>query len=234
MTAFLTSSHIIPATGEYIITILKLLGIDKPVKLFGAHLLDKRIIFTSLPYSHLYMSIKSFVSLIYPINFIFVNIPVSPSNLSYYKKEYNSYIVRIQYLRKFNISDLTNVLIMNLDTGLLLNEKICYPLIPEPYFFQNSDDISYRPCNSYARIVPLSVIKFHSDLFMNLRNNRADFYMLFFQTSTFIAFINERGKNYRYADYFDKVINEFGFRNDDATDFKIKIIHKIYENLLKN
>ncbi|KAF1744634.1 hypothetical protein MXB_783 [Myxobolus squamalis] len=205
-------SPTIPATDESVATLLELVGIDRLTKLFGALLTDNRIVFLSKSYTYLDKCTHALISLIYPIKYKFVYIPILPKDLIDIIGAPSPLIVGVQSLCDLELSDLDHILIMNLDTGLLIHENLCSPLIPQAYSTQIQrllvkialpqisliDQVyytkmhvdrriidkrvracffyllmklmaGYRPCITYARLVPTPIVRFHPDLFMNRR-----------------------------------------------------------------
>ncbi|KAF0990896.1 hypothetical protein HZS_486 [Henneguya salminicola] len=273
-------SQTIPPTDDCVAILLKLAGIDNLIRLFGAFLLENKIVFTSKSYTYLYKCTYGLMSLIYPLKYKHIFIPILPKTASDIISVPSPFVIGIHSSFKIDPSQNQYVIIMNLDTGLLIcNDSDLIPPMPEPYYSDTEQllvsiarsDLAtidqvypektplnnrvldkkiracffylitrllagYRPCTTFSRFVPVPIMRFHTTLFSDRRAlQKCDFLNKFFSTTLFDSFISERGPTFRYCDYFDKIINDFGYTSAKLElDTQINKIEKISKSKNEN
>lgn len=127
-------SNTLPVTHHSVATLFQQLGIHNVLTVFCAAITEQKIVFHSCSYSRLTDSCHAVISLLYPFKYSHVYIPLLPTALIEFLSTPTPFIMGIHSSLKNEISDLMDVIIVDLDGGsLFIPECINLAMLPEPH-----------------------------------------------------------------------------------------------------
>ncbi|KAG1671525.1 Myotubularin-related protein 13 [Nymphon striatum] len=211
-------SNSLPCTNISVATLFQQLGIRNVITIFCAALTEHKILFHSQSYSRLTDGCHALTSLLYPLRYSHVYIPLLPAALIEVLNTPTPFIMGVHASLKNDVADLMDVVIADLDGGsIFIPECITLSLLPDPLYTHMHNALcmdkeiraiflrsfaqllqGYRSCLNIVRIHPKPFITFHKAAFLGKRNMVDDDFMskvldcMFFNT-----FVAERGPPYR-------------------------------------
>ncbi|KAH8295337.1 hypothetical protein KR018_010093 [Drosophila ironensis] len=138
-------SSSLPTTGSGVHFLFKQLGIKNVLILLCAVMTENKILFLSKCYWHLTESCKALVALMYPFRYTHVYIPILPAPLTEVLSTPTPFIMGIHSSLQAEITDLLDVIIVDLDGGLVtIPESLTppVPILPSPLWEQTQELLS--------------------------------------------------------------------------------------------
>ncbi|XP_030373438.1 myotubularin-related protein 13 [Scaptodrosophila lebanonensis] len=138
-------SSSLPMTGSGVHFLFKQLGIKNVLILLCAVMTENKILFHSKCYWHLTDSCRALVALMYPFRYTHVYIPILPAPLTEVLSTPTPFIMGIHSSLQTEISDLLDVIVVDLDGGLVtIPESLSppVPILPTPLWEQTQDLLS--------------------------------------------------------------------------------------------
>lgn len=132
----------LPVTGTAVYFVFKQLGIKNVLILLCAVMTENKILFHSKSYSHLTESCKALVSLMYPFRYTHVYIPILPAPLTEVLSTPTPFIMGIHSSLVSEITDLLDVIVVDLDGGMVtIPESLSppVPILPSPLWEQTQE-----------------------------------------------------------------------------------------------
>ncbi|XP_037942643.1 myotubularin-related protein 13-like, partial [Teleopsis dalmanni] len=133
----------LPVTGTAVYFVFKQLGIKNVLILLCAVMTENKVLFHSKSYSHLTESCKALVALMYPFRYTHVYIPILPAPLTEVLSTPTPFIMGIHSSLQSEISDLLDVIVVDLDGGLVtIPESLSppVPILPSP-LWENTQEL---------------------------------------------------------------------------------------------
>uniref|UniRef100_A0A1B0A8M0 Myotubularin-related protein 13 n=1 Tax=Glossina pallidipes TaxID=7398 RepID=A0A1B0A8M0_GLOPL len=132
----------LPITGTAVYFIFKQLGIKNVLILLCAVMTENKILVHSKSYFHLTESCKALVALMYPFRYTHVYIPILPAPLTEVLSTPTPFIMGIHSSLQSDITDLLDVIVVDLDGGLVtippsLTPPV--PVLPSPLWEQTQE-----------------------------------------------------------------------------------------------
>ncbi|XP_048241880.1 myotubularin-related protein 13-like isoform X3 [Haliotis rufescens] len=126
-------SSTLPVTKYNVALVFDQLGINNAMTVFTAALTDHKILFHSFSYSRLTATAHAFVSLMYPLKYSYVYIPILPASLLEVLNTPTPFIAGVHASLRNDVVDLLDVIIVDLDGGSVrIPECVSIPSIPDP------------------------------------------------------------------------------------------------------
>ncbi|XP_043652023.1 myotubularin-related protein 13 isoform X1 [Drosophila teissieri] len=138
-------SSSLPTTGSGVHFLFKQLGIKNVLILLCAVMTENKILFLSKCYWHLTDSCRALVALMYPFRYTHVYIPILPAPLTEVLSTPTPFIMGIHSSLQTEITDLLDVIVVDLDGGLVtIPESLTppVPILPSPLWEQTQDMLS--------------------------------------------------------------------------------------------
>ncbi|XP_034663614.1 myotubularin-related protein 13 isoform X2 [Drosophila subobscura] len=138
-------SSSLPTTGSGVHFLFKQLGIKNVLILLCAVMTENKILFLSKCYWHLTESCKALVALMYPFRYTHVYIPILPAPLTEVLSTPTPFIMGIHSSLQTEITDLLDVIVVDLDGGLVtIPEALTppVPILPSPLWEQTQNLLS--------------------------------------------------------------------------------------------
>ncbi|KAH8341099.1 hypothetical protein KR067_010896 [Drosophila pandora] len=138
-------SSSLPTTGSGVHFLFKQLGIKNVLILLCAVMTENKILFLSKCYWHLTESCKALVALMYPFRYTHVYIPILPAPLTEVLSTPTPFIMGIHSSLQTEITDLMDVIVVDLDGGLVtIPESLTppVPILPSPLWEQTQELLS--------------------------------------------------------------------------------------------
>jgi len=138
-------SSSLPTTGSGVHFLFKQLGIKNVLILLCAVMTENKILFLSKCYWHLTDSCRALVALMYPFRYTHVYIPILPAPLTEVLSTPTPFIMGIHSSLQTEITDLLDVIVVDLDGGLVtIPESLTppVPILPSPLWEQTQDLLS--------------------------------------------------------------------------------------------
>ncbi|KAI8129606.1 Myotubularin-related protein 13, partial [Lucilia cuprina] len=135
-------SSSLPVTGTSVNFLFKQLGIKNVLILLCAVMTENKILFHSKSYSHLTESCKALVALMYPFRYTHVYIPILPAPLTEVLSTPTPFIMGIHSSLQTEITDLLDVIVVDLDGGLVTIPPTLtppVPVLPSPLWEQTQE-----------------------------------------------------------------------------------------------
>ncbi|XP_005191507.1 myotubularin-related protein 13 isoform X1 [Musca domestica] len=135
-------SSSLPITGTSVNFLFKQLGIKNVLILLCAVMTENKILFHSKSYSHLTDSCKALVALMYPFRYTHVYIPILPAPLSEVLSTPTPFIMGIHSSLQSEINELLDVIVVDLDGGLVTIPPTLtppVPVLPSPLWEQTQE-----------------------------------------------------------------------------------------------
>ncbi|EDW84800.1 uncharacterized protein Dwil_GK14310 [Drosophila willistoni] len=135
-------SSSLPTTGSGVHFLFKQLGIKNVLILLCAVMTENKILFHSKCYWHLTDSCKALVALMYPFRYTHVYIPILPAPLTEVLSTPTPFIMGIHSSLQSEITDLLDVIVVDLDGGLVtIPESLTppVPMFPSPLWEQTQE-----------------------------------------------------------------------------------------------
>ncbi|XP_064634624.1 myotubularin-related protein 13-like isoform X5 [Lineus longissimus] len=131
-------SSSIPSTGTSVAQLFLQIGIRNTISLFAAVLTDYKILFLSQSYSRLTDACQALTSLMYPLRYSYVYIPILPSSLVEVLNTPTPFLAGVHSSLREEVFDLVghlDVIIVDLDGGSIrVPECISLPPVLEPLY----------------------------------------------------------------------------------------------------
>ncbi|XP_023166410.1 myotubularin-related protein 13 [Drosophila hydei] len=138
-------SSSLPMTGSGVYFLFKQLGIKNVLILLCAVMTENKILFHSKCYWHLTDSCRALVALMYPFRYTHVYIPILPAPLTEVLSTPTPFIMGIHSSLQTEITDLLDVIVVDLDGGLVTIPDALtppVPIFPSPLWEQTQDLLS--------------------------------------------------------------------------------------------
>ncbi|EDW38045.1 GL12246 [Drosophila persimilis] len=138
-------SSSLPTTGSGVHFLFKQLGIKNVLILLCAVMTENKILFLSKCYWHLTESCKALVALMYPFRYTHVYIPILPAPLTEVLSTPTPFIMGVHSSLQTEITDLLDVIVVDLDGGLVtIPEALTppVPILPSPLWEQTQNLLS--------------------------------------------------------------------------------------------
>ncbi|XP_034117155.1 myotubularin-related protein 13 [Drosophila nasuta] len=123
-------SSSLPITGNGVNFLFKQLGIKNVLILLCAVMTENKILFHSKCYWHLTDSCRALVALMYPFRYTHVYIPILPAPLTEVLSTPTPFIMGIHSSLQTEITDLLDVIVVDLDGGLVTIPDALTPPVP--------------------------------------------------------------------------------------------------------
>lgn len=124
----------IPVTATTVYRLIEQLGINNVVELFYAVLTEHKILFYSQSYTRLNEACQGLISLMYPFKYSHTYIPVLPATLIEFLSTPTPFIIGVHSSLKREISDLLDVIVVDIDGGSLkVPDSLHLAHLEEPY-----------------------------------------------------------------------------------------------------
>lgn len=124
----------IPVTSTTVYRLIEHLGINNVVELFYAVLTEHKILFYSQSYTRLNEACQGLISLMYPFKYSHTFIPVLPATLIEFLSTPTPFIIGVHSSLKKEISDLLDVIIVDIDGGSVkVPDSLHLAHLEEPY-----------------------------------------------------------------------------------------------------
>ncbi|KAG1665468.1 Myotubularin-related protein 13 [Nymphon striatum] len=128
-------SNSLPCTNISVATLFQQLGIRNVITIFCAALTEHKILFHSQSYSRLTDGCHALTSLLYPLRYSHVYIPLLPAALIEVLNTPTPFIMGVHASLKNDVADLMDVVIADLDGGsIFIPECITLSLLPDPLY----------------------------------------------------------------------------------------------------
>jgi myotubularin-related protein 5/13 len=125
----------LPCTNDSVAVLFNLLGIYTILKVFTALVTESKIMLLSSSYTHLSMASQALVSLLYPMKFNYVFIPILPASLLDFLLAPTPFLMGVHTEYQHKMPDLFDVVVVNIDEGCVtVPECIRLVPMPEPYY----------------------------------------------------------------------------------------------------
>lgn len=127
---------------HYIVILILFVGIKNVLILLCAVMTENKILFHSKSYYHLTESCKALVALMYPFRYTHVYIPILPAPLAEVLSTPTPFIMGIHSSLQTEITELLDVIVVDLDGGLVTIPSSLtppVPLLPSPLWEQIQD-----------------------------------------------------------------------------------------------
>lgn len=124
----------IPVTQTTVYRLVEHLGINNVVELFYALLTEHKILFHSQSYTRLNEACQGLIALMYPFKYSHTYIPILPANLIEFLSTPTPFIIGVHSSLKREISDLLDVIVVDLDGGSVkVPDSLHLAHLEEPY-----------------------------------------------------------------------------------------------------
>lgn len=124
----------IPVTAITVFRLIEQLGINNVVELFYAVLTEHKILFYSQSYTRLNEACQGLISLMYPFKYSHTYIPILPATLIEFLSTPTPFIIGVHSSLKREISDLLDVIVVDIDGGSLkVPDSLHLAHLEEPY-----------------------------------------------------------------------------------------------------
>ncbi|XP_022088215.1 myotubularin-related protein 13-like isoform X3 [Acanthaster planci] len=130
----------LPITGTKIAMLMQQLGIRNVMCLYSAAITDQKILFHSSSYTRLTEACTALLSLLYPLKYSYVYIPILPAALTEVLSTPTPFIMGVHSSMKNEMAELMDVIIADLDGGCIMVPECINLYLPREDIFQRSHD----------------------------------------------------------------------------------------------
>lgn len=124
----------IPVTSTTVYRLIEHLGINNVVELFYALLTEHKILFYSQSYTRLNEACQGLIAMMYPFKYSHTYIPILPATLIEFLSTPTPFIIGVHSSLKREISDLLDVIIVDIDGGSVkVPDSLHLAHLEEPY-----------------------------------------------------------------------------------------------------
>lgn len=236
--------------------------IDFIIKIFILFILEKRIIFHSSIIEKIYLTLESFLSLIYPLKWVSTYITLIPDeNINIILQSFLPFIIGMTHQMYFNYSNKIeninksndkkenkenwdNIFIINLDTENIMPTEKINDIIKECPIYEYIQDEYIKSKNS-GEVNNENIKKIFFDAMFLIFGDYEKFISKLGENVLFNQKIFLRNKSKKYEQFYKEItstqqfyqfINDINIGNENLyfEEFREKIKFKKYKNLRKN
>ncbi|XP_038054357.1 myotubularin-related protein 13-like isoform X3 [Patiria miniata] len=130
----------LPITGTKIAMLMQQLGIRNVMCLYSAAITDNKILFHSSSYTRLTEACTALLSLLYPLKYSYVYIPILPAALMEVLSTPTPFIMGVHSSMKTEMAELLDIIIADLDGGSISVPECITLYMPREDIFQRTQD----------------------------------------------------------------------------------------------
>jgi myotubularin-related protein 5/13 len=113
------ASATLPVTGQSVTGLIQQLGINNTLSIFSAALTEQKVLFYSSSYARLYSACHALTSLMFPLRYNHIYIPILPASHFKVFSTQTPFIVGIHSSLRAQVAELMDVIVADLDGGTL-------------------------------------------------------------------------------------------------------------------